>query len=80
MIHYLCVCQGTPVVYDCCDLMDCSLLRSSVHGDSPGKKTGVSFHALLQGSFPGIRPKSLMSPALAGRFFYECHLGSSDPL
>ena len=26
--------------------------RSSVHGDSPGKNTGVSCHALLQGIFP----------------------------
>ena len=29
--------------------MDCSLPISSVHGDSPGKKTGVGYHALLQG-------------------------------
>ena len=25
---------------------------SSVHGDSPGKNTGVGYHALLQGIFP----------------------------
>ena len=25
---------------------------SSVHGDSPGKNTGVGFHALLQGNLP----------------------------
>ena len=25
---------------------------SSVHGDSPGKNTGVGFHALVQGIFP----------------------------
>ena len=33
--------------------------------------TGVGCHALLQGILPtqGIEPKSLMSPALAGRFF-----------
>ena len=29
---------------------------------------------------PGIEHKSLMSPALAGRFFHECHLGSPNPL
>ena len=29
-----------------------SLLGSSVHGDSPGKNTGVGCHALLQGIFP----------------------------
>ena len=32
--------------------MDYSPPGSSVHGDSPGKNTGVDCHALLQGSFP----------------------------
>jgi len=32
--------------------MDCSLPGSSVHGDSPGKNTGVGRHALLQGIVP----------------------------
>ena len=32
--------------------MDCSLTGSSVHGDSPGKNTGVACHSLLQGIFP----------------------------
>ena len=35
-----------------CEPMDCSLPGSSVHGDSPGKNTGVGCHALLQGFFP----------------------------
>ena len=35
-----------------CDPMDCSPPGSSVHGDSPGKDTGVGCHALLQGIFP----------------------------
>ena len=41
-----------------CDPMDCSLSGSSVHGDSSGKKTGVSCHVLLQGIFPtqGLNP------------------------
>ena len=41
--------------------MDCSLLGSSVHGDSPGKNTGVDCHALLQGLFPtqGWNPSPL---------------------
>ena len=40
--------------------MDCSLPGSSVHGYSPGKNTGVGFHALFlvifptQGSNPGL--------------------------
>ena len=41
-----------------CDSMDYSQPGSSVHGDSPGKNTGVGFHALLQGIFPiqGLNP------------------------
>ena len=31
--------------------MDCSPPGASVHGDSPGKNTGVGCHALLQGTF-----------------------------
>ena len=38
--------------------MDCSPPGSFVHGNSPGKNTGVGCHALLQGIFPtqGINP------------------------
>ena len=45
-----------------CDIMDYSPQGSSVHGDSPGKNTGVGCHALPQGIFPtqGLNP---------GRFF-----------
>jgi len=32
--------------------MDCSQPGSSVHGDSPGKNTGVGCQALLQEVFP----------------------------
>ena len=41
--------------------MDCSLPGSSVHGDSPGKNTGVGCHALLQEIFPtqGSNPSLL---------------------
>ena len=35
-----------------CDPMDCSLPGSSIHGDSPGKNTGMDCHALLQRLFP----------------------------
>ena len=35
-----------------CDPVDRSPPGSSVHGDSPGKNTGVGCHALLQGIFP----------------------------
>ena len=45
-----------------CNPMDCSQPGSSGHGNSPGKNTGVSSHALLQGIFltsesnPGLLP------------------------
>ena len=41
--------------------MDCSLPHSSVHGDSPGKNTGVGCLSLLQGTFPtqGSNPSLL---------------------
>ena len=35
-----------------CDPMDYSLPCSSVHGDFPGKNSGVGYHALLQGIIP----------------------------
>ena len=44
-----------------CDPMDCSPPGFSVHGDSPGKNTGVGCHALLQGIFPTQGP----NPGLA---------------
>ena len=44
-----------------CSPMDCSPPGSSVHGDSPGKNTGVGCHALLQGIFltQGSNPSPL---------------------
>ena len=38
-----------------CDPMDCSPPGSSIHGDSPGKNTGVGACSLLQGAFPTQR-------------------------
>ena len=66
-------CMNAKSLQSCptsCYPMGNSLPGSSVHGDSPGKNTGVGFPALL----PGICPPqgqnwSLLSPALAGRFF-----------
>ena len=54
-----------------CDPMDCNQPDSSVHGDSPGKKTEVGCHALLQGIFPTQRLNShlFMFPALTDGFF-----------
>ena len=54
---YVCVCVygGGLVTKLCltpCDPIDCSPPGSSVHGDSPGKSTGVGCHFLPQGIFP----------------------------
>ena len=40
--------QSCPTL---CNPMDCSPTGLSVHGDSPGKNTGVGCHTLLQGIF-----------------------------
>ena len=52
------------VVSDSCDPVDGSTPDSSVHGDFPGKNTGVGCHALLQRIFPiqGLNPG--LSPTL----------------
>ena len=44
---------------------DCSLPGSSLHGDSPGKNTGLSCPALLQGIFStqGLNPHLPAAPA-----------------
>ena len=59
--------QSCPTLFN---PMDCSPSGSSVHGASPGKHTGVSCYALLQGIFPtqGVN-LSLLSLALAGGIF-----------
>ena len=37
--------------WSCPTLCDCSLPYSSVHGNSPGRNTGVGCHAFLEGIF-----------------------------
>ena len=48
----MCTSLVTQLCLTLCDFMDGSPPGSSVHGDSPGKNTGVGCHALLQGIFP----------------------------
>ena len=43
------VAQSRPTL---CNSMDCSPAGSSVHVNSPGKKSGMGCHVLLQGLFP----------------------------
>ena len=47
-IHTLRAVLVTQSCLSLCDPMDCSPPGSSVHRNSPGKKTGVGCHALLQ--------------------------------
>ena len=49
--------QSCPTL---CDPMDCSLPGFSVHGDSPGKDTGVGLPCPPPGDLPnpGIEPRS----------------------
>ena len=66
--------------------MACSPPGSSVHGGSPGKNTGVTCHALLQGIFP--TQGSTQVSLIAGGFFtnwatreaQEAHFRCSEDL
>ena len=83
LVNRLCVCVlvalSRPTL---CDPMDCSLPGSFVHGDSPGKNTGVGCHALLQEIFPmqGSNPCVSCSSCTAGRFFTTKPPGKSNLL
>ena len=59
------------------DPMVCSPPCSSVHGDSPGKNTGVGCHVLLQGIFPtqGLNPDLLRCRWI---LYHLSHQGSPD--
>ena len=52
LFHYSLLCLVIQSCLTLCDPMDWGPPGSSVHGDSPGKNTGVGWHALLQGVFP----------------------------
>ena len=64
--------QSCPTL---CSPMDCSLLGSSVSGDSPGKNTGVGCHALLQGIFP-TQALNLSLPHCRQILYHLSHQGS----
>ena len=69
------LCLVTQLCLTLFDPKDCSPPGSSVHGDSPGKNTGVGCHALLQGSFPtqGLNPGLLH----CRRILYQLSHGGS---
>ena len=63
------VAQSCPTV---CNPMDCSPPSSSLLGDSPGKNTGMSCHALLQPRDWSSQPRDrIQVPCIAGRFFTD---------
>ena len=72
---YAALCLVAQSCLTLCNPMDCSLPGSSVHGDSPGKNTGIGCHALLQGIFPteGLNPHL---PHCRGFFYLLSHKGS----
>ena len=51
-VSVIVLCLAAQSCLTLCSPMNCSPPGSSVHGDSPGKNTGVSCHALLQEIFP----------------------------
>ena len=65
-----------------CDTMDYSLPGSSVHGDSPGKNTGVGCYALLQGIFPtqGSNLHLITFPALTDMFWFLPYININQSL
>ena len=62
-VHFFNVYTHAELLQSCPTLsnpVDCSLPGSSVHGDSPGKNTGVDFQAHLQGIFLTQRKNLLL--------------------
>ena len=88
-----CYCSVSKLCPTLFDPMNCSTSGSSVHGDSPGKSTGVGCHALLQeifptqGSNPGLLHCRLIlyclshqgSPRILEWVAYSFSRGSSQP-
>ena len=62
------------VVSDSLQPLD-NLPDSFVHGDSPGKNTGVGCHTLLQGIFPTQGSKPSL-PHCRRSLYHLCHQGS----
>ena len=66
------VAQSRPTL---CDPTDCSSSDCPVHGDSPGKHTGVGCHAFLQGIFltQGLNPGLLRCRQILYQLSYQEH-------
>ena len=67
---FMLACKSLQSCAILCDPMDCSLPRHSVHGISQARiLESVALLPPVDLPDPGIKPASLMSPALAGRSF-----------
>ena len=73
------MCLVTQLCLTLWDPMDYSLPGSSVHGDSPGKNTGLGCHVLIQGIFPtqGLNPGLLHCRQI---LHHLSHHGSPFPM
>ena len=71
-VHFSSATQSCPTL---CDPMDCSPPGSTAYGDSPGKKTGVGYNALLQGIFPTQGPNPGL-PHCRWILYHLSHQGS----
>ena len=65
-----------------CDPLDCSRPGPCVHGDSPGKDTGMACHALFKGSGPPRDRTHASYISCIGRWvlYHWRHLGSPKSL
>ena len=73
---YMSLCVHAKLLQSCpilCNPMDYIPPGSSVHQNSPGKNTGVGFHALLQGIFPTQRPNSRQVSCIGRWVMYLWH-------
>ena len=91
MVCVLCLVSQSCLIL--CNPMGCSPPGSSVHGDLPGKNTGLGCHALIQEVFPtqGLNPglpccrwilyhlSHQGSPRILEWVAYPCSRGSSQP-
>ena len=74
LVNITVLCLVTQLYLTLGDPVDCSPPGFSVHEDSPGKKTGVGCHALLQGIFPTQES----NPGLSHCGWILCHLSHQE--
>ena len=67
--YCIALCLVVQLCLTLCDPMDCSPPGSSVHGDSPGKNTGVGCHAMLSSRGSSQPRDQTQVSRIAGGFF-----------